>query len=88
MPLGMKSEDNQLKLVMIQPSNARELLNHVLSISFTNEVDEVMVTNVCGFVVVTNVNVDEQKITVLSPQPKPLPDRLFLLSEMQYVDSS
>ncbi len=30
-------------------------------------------TNVTGFLVVTNINTEEKKITVLSPQPRPLP---------------
>jgi hypothetical protein len=36
-------------------------------------VEDVIVTNVTGFLVVTNINPEEKKITVLSPQPRPLP---------------
>lgn len=87
MPLGMKSEDNQTKLVAVNPS-PRDLLNHILSVSFATNSEDLIVSNVAGFICVTDVNVDEQKITVLSPQPKPLPDTLLLLSEVQYVDST
>ena len=30
----------------------------------------------------------DQKIVVLSPQPRPLPETLLLLSDIQYVDST
>jgi len=37
---------------------------------------------------VTDIKMEEQKLVVLSPQPRPLPDTLLLLSEVQYVDST
>jgi len=87
LPLGMKITDNKTKLVAVNP-NPRDLLNHVLAISFTSATEDVIITNVAGFVVVTDIKVDEQKLVVLSPQPRPLPDTLLLLSEVQYVDST
>ena len=56
--------------------------------SFTSTVEDVISTNVAGFVVVTEVKMEDQKMVVLSPQPRPLPDTLLLLSDVQYVDSS
>lgn len=35
----------------------------------------------------TNVDVERQIITVLSPQPRPLPNTVFLLSEVQFMDT-
>jgi len=87
LPLGMKITDNKTKLVAVNP-NPRDLLNHVLAVSFTSATEDVIITNVAGFVVVTDIKVDEQKLVVLSPQPRPLPDTLLLLSEVQYVDST
>eukprot|EP00092_Neocalanus_flemingeri_P007445 GFUD01008041.1.p1 GENE.GFUD01008041.1~~GFUD01008041.1.p1 ORF type:complete len:444 (+),score=129.18 GFUD01008041.1:63-1334(+) len=87
LPLGMKITDNKTKLVAVNP-NPRDLLNHVLAVSFTSGTEDVIITNVAGFVVVTDIKVEEQKLVVLSPQPRPLPDTLLLLSEVQYVDST
>ncbi len=87
MPLGMKSEENQTKLVHVQP-NQRDLLNHLLAVSFATEPADLILSNVAGYIVVTDVNTEEHKLTVLSPQPRPLPDTLLLLSDVQYVDSS
>jgi len=86
-PLGVSIADNKTKLVAVNP-NPRDLLNRVLAVSYTSATEDVITTNVAGFVVVTEVRVEEQKVTVLSPQPRPLPDTLLLLSEIQYVDST
>lgn len=51
MPLGMRSEDNMLKLVPVTPS--QNLLHHVLAVSFAaNAEEDVVRTNVAGFVCV------------------------------------
>lgn len=50
--------------------------------------EDVISTNVARFVVVTKVKMEEQKMVVLSSQPRRLPDTVLLLSDVQYVDSS
>ena len=87
MPLGMKSEDNETKLVKVHLS-AKDLLNHLLAVSFASTTEELILTNIAGFVLVADVSAEEQKITVLSPQPKPLPDTMLLLSEIRFVDTT
>ncbi|KAI1291802.1 Polyribonucleotide 5'-hydroxyl-kinase Clp1 [Halotydeus destructor] len=89
MPLGMKADDNQTKLVPIQPGHI--LMHHILALSFcsNSDKDQAVESNVQGFICVTGVDTDRQMLNVLSPQPKPLPtDCIFLLSEVQYVDST
>ncbi|CAL1276648.1 unnamed protein product [Larinioides sclopetarius] len=86
MPLGMKPEDNRTKLVSVQ--NGQNLLHHILSISFAESLEEEVVkTNIAGFVCVTNVNTERQTITVLSPQPRPLPKTIFLMGDVQFMDT-
>lgn len=90
MPIGMKSDDNYTKLVQVQPN--RELLHHILGVSScTSSEDNVKViqSNLLGFVCVTKVDEEKHSITLLSPQPRPLlpSDSLFLLSEVQFMDS-
>lgn len=86
MPLGMKAEDNMTKLVAVQPGP--NLLHHILAVSFAESIeDDVIQTNVAGFICVTHVDCDRQTITVLSPQPRPLPNVILLLSELQFMDT-
>ncbi len=85
MPLGMKAEDNQTKLVPVSLT-PKDLLNHILTVSHGNSVDNLIGVNAMGFVVVTDVNTKDGKISVLSPQPKPLPPSLLILSDVKYID--
>lgn len=39
------------------------------------------------FLTRTGVDMDRQAITVLSPQPRPLPNTLLMLSDLQFMDS-
>uniref|UniRef100_A0A0B6ZVK8 Protein CLP1 homolog n=1 Tax=Arion vulgaris TaxID=1028688 RepID=A0A0B6ZVK8_9EUPU len=85
LPLGMKAQDSQTKLVPLLPSN--NLLHHVLSISAATTVDQDIVeTNVLGFVIVTNVDMDKSLFTVLSPAPRPLPRNILLVMDIQFMD--
>jgi len=86
MPLGMEAESNKMKLVRVNLT-AKDLLHHVLAVSFASTTEDLIVTNVAGFIVVTQVIVETQKLMILSPQPKPLPNAVLVLSELQFVDT-
>uniref|UniRef100_A0A336MQF3 Protein CLP1 homolog n=1 Tax=Culicoides sonorensis TaxID=179676 RepID=A0A336MQF3_CULSO len=86
MPLGMKAEDNMTKIVAVQPGT--NLLHHILAVSFAESTDdEVITSNAAGFICVTDVDIDRQTCTILSPEQRPLPNTLLLLSEIQFMDS-
>ena len=87
LPLGMKKEDHLTQLVEVKPSMT--ILNHILSLTNTSDLNEIIKSNVKGFICVTNVDTDRQTITVISPQPRdklPLTP-IFLLSKIQYLDN-
>jgi len=89
LPANMKPEDNQTKLVPIL--SPQELVHHVLTVSSSTTSEsnmEVIASNVLGFVCVTGF-VDKLKtLTILSPQPRPLPlNCILLLSEIQFMDT-
>ncbi|XP_058835436.1 protein CLP1 homolog [Topomyia yanbarensis] len=86
LPLGMKKEDNFTKLVPVQPGP--HLMHHILAVSFAETTEEnVIQSNVAGFICVTNVNMEKEVLTVLSPQPRPLPQTILLVSDLQFMDS-
>ncbi|KRY66456.1 Protein CLP1 -like protein, partial [Trichinella pseudospiralis] len=85
MPLGMKAEDTSLKIVPVTPSN--ELLNHILAVSFCETAqDDILNTNVAGFIWVSEVSMERKVLTVLSPQPTPLPSKILLYTEITFMD--
>ncbi|CAI6373288.1 unnamed protein product [Macrosiphum euphorbiae] len=65
------------------------MMHHVLALSFSTTVEEDVVRNsVAGFVCVTNVDTSQQMLTLLSPQPKPLPETIYLMSDVQFIDNN
>ncbi|KFM83469.1 Protein CLP1-like protein, partial [Stegodyphus mimosarum] len=42
-----------------------------------------MITNIIGFICITAVDMDLQTVTVLSPQPSPLPKRILLMGNIR-----
>lgn len=87
LPLGMKKADHMTQLVEVKPSMG--IQNHILSLMNSTEPDEIIRSNVKGFVCVTNVETDRQALTVISPQPRDkLPARpIFLLSKIHFLDN-
>ncbi|XP_031570089.1 protein CLP1 homolog [Actinia tenebrosa] len=85
LPLGMAQDDNQTKLVAVVPSH--DLKHCVLAVSAAESLNEDLVTtNVVGFLVVNNVDLDRQVMVVLSPAPRPLPRKFLIQSEVRFMD--
>lgn len=85
LPLGMTPDQNETKLVAVQPG--RDLKHCVLALSAAESLEEDLVTtNTIGFVVVNDVDLDRQMMVVLSPAPRPLPRKFFLLSDVKFMD--
>jgi len=78
------------KLVIISlklTTDFKDLLEQWFAVSFTSVPEELIATSVVSFVPVTDVNVENSKITLLSPQQMPLLERcLLLMSNIMHVD--
>lgn len=57
LPLGIEKDD-QKKVIEIEPSMT--ILNNILSLTTTNELTEIIESNVKGFVCVVNVDTERQ----------------------------
>ncbi|CAI6374963.1 unnamed protein product [Macrosiphum euphorbiae] len=87
MPLDMQKTDFETKLERVTPGP--NMMYHVLALSFSKTVEEDVIRNsVAGFVCVTNVDTSQQMLTLLSPQPKPLPETIYLMSDVQFNDNN
>ena len=77
------------KLSRIYPDKDKDidLSNHLLGVCFnTGTDDEVMGSNIAGFICVKKVDIENSLLTVLSPQPAPLPKTTLIYSEMTFAD--
>uniref|UniRef100_A0AC35FIH2 Protein CLP1 homolog n=1 Tax=Panagrolaimus sp. PS1159 TaxID=55785 RepID=A0AC35FIH2_9BILA len=87
-PFGMEIEDHRTKVVRVSIDSS--LKDKVLALMPPNAtIDQSLISMpAIGFIVVTNVDVVRKIITVLSPQPQPLPTRLALYTDVTFVDES
>jgi len=86
MPADMKMDDHMTKLVKIDASV--KIKHYMLAVTLTEDPEDLLATNVAGFICVLDVDEEAGTMKVLSPQPKPLPDTLLILTEVQYMDST
>lgn len=65
-------------------SFGRHLERCILGLSFADKADEnLMVTNIIGFVCVTEVDMNRKLVRLLSPQEGPLPSKICILGQMK-----
>ncbi len=85
LPLGQKPDEHKTKIVPANPSP--QLQHHLLAVSQCEDPDEDLLrTNVVGFICVTEVKMEERTMLVLSPQAHPLPRTILLWSEVTFLD--
>ncbi|XP_065581997.1 protein CLP1 homolog isoform X2 [Artemia franciscana] len=86
LPEGMMPDENSMtRIVPVSPGP--DLLHHIMAMSYAESTEEdLLTTNVLGFVCVLNVDTEKQKLTLLSPHPAPLPRNIFLISDVQYME--
>lgn len=68
--------------VLVQP--AGDMVHTLGAVSYAQELDDALVSNVCGFVQVEGV--EANRTTLLSPCPGKLPSTLVLLTDISCID--
>eukprot|EP01012_Entosiphon_sulcatum_P019004 TRINITY_DN2383_c0_g1_i11.p1 TRINITY_DN2383_c0_g1~~TRINITY_DN2383_c0_g1_i11.p1 ORF type:complete len:203 (+),score=39.20 TRINITY_DN2383_c0_g1_i11:1671-2279(+) len=84
LPIGEKSLMDLSIPHLVQPY--AELLHCIGSVSFATDVDELPKSNIAGYVHFQQVNMEEQKFTLLVPSPGSLPSRFILIGETQWLE--
>ncbi|XP_062574339.1 polyribonucleotide 5'-hydroxyl-kinase Clp1-like [Saccostrea cucullata] len=85
LPLGMKAQDNKLKLVPIRPGI--NILHHVFSVSSASSIeDNVIESNTLGHVVISGLDTEKETFNILSPNQNPLPNDILLILDLQFMD--
>jgi len=85
LPLGMDLEDVSMKAMPLQPG--QHLLHSLCAVSAADSLEEDLTkSNVVGFIVITNVDMEKSTFTVLSPAPRPLPKQYVIVSDIKFMD--
>lgn len=83
LPAGVILKNQYNKIVPIAPNAS--LIHHVLSVSSSNDPEQLLTKNLLGFVVVQQVDVDKRTLTLLSPQSN-VKNKLLIVSDIVFVD--
>jgi len=84
LPIGSESTVDPIRLVEIVPSG--DILHSILGVSHAKVPEQILHSNLAGFLYVTEVNFERQKITVLAPCPGPLPGKYLILGSLKWLE--
>jgi len=85
----MKVEDHRMTVVPVPISS--EITNRLLALMPPDctAIDQALLKKSClGYMAVTGVDTTKKIITILSPQPYPLPSKVALVSDVMFVDDN
>lgn len=85
LPIGAEPAADPTRVVPVNIS--QDLLHLVLAVSFAKEPEQVISSNVAGFIYVTDVDVQRRKITYLAPSAGELPSRILILGTLAWLET-
>ncbi|KAK8930684.1 hypothetical protein KSP39_PZI016240 [Platanthera zijinensis] len=85
LPIGAEpaSDPTRVVVVNIMP----DLIHAILAISFAKEPDQIMSSNIAGFLFVSEIDFDSKRITFLSPCPGELPSKLLISGSLKWSEN-
>lgn len=85
LPIGAKPVADPLRLAPVNIN--RDLLHVVLAVSFAAEPDQIVSSNVAGFIYVTDVDIQRKKVTYLAPSPGDLPGKFLVMGTLTWLET-
>lgn len=85
LPIGAQPAADPIRLVPVNINS--DLLHLVLAISFAKEQDQIILSNVAGFIYVTDVDMQRKKITYLAPSAGELPSRFLIVGSLTWLEN-
>ena len=84
LPIGETAEG--IKPSVSKMSPCPQMITHILAVSSSDDPDALLSSTTMGFLCVTDLCAERSEITLLSPQPAPLPKRCLLYSDITFMD--
>ncbi|KAM1009581.1 hypothetical protein FF1_044998 [Malus domestica] len=85
LPIGAEPAADPTRLAPVNIN--RDLLHTVLAVSFAKEPDQIISSNVAGFVFVTDVDIQRKTITYLAPSAGELPSRYLIAGTVTWLET-
>lgn len=85
LPIGAEPSADPTRLVLVNINH--DLLHQVLAVSYAKEPDQIISSNVAGFIYVTDVDVQRKKITYLAPSAGELPSKILIIGTLVWLET-
>ncbi|KAJ4808661.1 hypothetical protein LUZ62_021227 [Rhynchospora pubera] len=85
LPIGSEPAADPMRLVAVNIS--QDLLHSVLAVSYAKEPDQIISSNVAGFIYVTDIDIQRRKITYLAPCPGELPSKILIIGSLTWLEA-
>ncbi|WVY92504.1 hypothetical protein V8G54_031592 [Vigna mungo] len=85
LPIGAEPAADPTRVVPVNIN--RDLLHLVLAVSFAKEPDEIISSNVAGFIYVTDIDIQRKKITYLAPSSGELPSKYLIMGSLTWLET-
>ncbi|KAL3498669.1 hypothetical protein ACH5RR_041401 [Cinchona calisaya] len=85
LPIGAEPTADPTRLVPVNIN--RDLLHLVLAVSYAKEPDQIISSNVAGFIYITDIDIQRRKITYLAPGPGELPGKYLIVGSLTWVET-
>lgn len=85
LPIGAEPAADPTRVVAVNIN--RDLLHAVLAVSFAKEPDEIISSNVAGFIYVTDIDIQRKKITYLTPSAGELPSKYLIMGTLTWLET-
>ncbi|KAL5140367.1 Protein CLP1 [Glycine soja] len=85
LPIGAEPAADPTRVVPVNIN--RDLLHLVLAVSFAKEPDEIISSNVAGFIYVTDIDIQRKKITYLAPSAGELPSKYLIMGSLTWLET-
>ena len=85
LPIGMESNLDPLAPTEITPT--KELMHSLLVVTYAESPEQLVDSSAAGFVHVQEVDTVNERITILSPCPGPLPGNFMLVGDVKWMET-
>lgn len=85
LPIGAEPVADPLRVVPVNISH--DLLHLVVAVSYAKEPEDIVTSNVAGFIYITDVDVQRKKLTYLAPSAGELPSKILILGTLAWLET-
>ncbi|OVA09076.1 Pre-mRNA cleavage complex II Clp1 [Macleaya cordata] len=85
LPIGAEPTADPTRLVPVNIN--RDLLHLVLAVSYAKEPNQIISSNVAGFIYITDIDIQRKKITYLAPSAGELPSKFLVVGTLTWIET-